>query len=149
MTKIILTESQLKKIVKVIREQEESVFKLTDVDGDLGDVGNGTLEFTLYLIGEDNEGNDMSKTIELSIDFTVGDSEESSYDSPGYGGELDWEITSATQVDPEEKELDSDDIMSLSKNSMVVNFLQKKLDLVMEDYDESDYDETDYDPNKD
>jgi hypothetical protein len=143
MAKIILTESQFKKIVSVIKEQEESVFKLTDVDGEVDEVGNGSLDFLLYLMGEDNEGNEVNKTLELVIDFTVEESEPSTYDYPGYGGGYDWDIVSARQVDPEQKQLNLEDIKSLYKNSMIVKLIEEKIENVIDNY------EPEYDPYDD
>lgn len=150
MTKILLTESQFKKIVKVIREQEESVFKLIDVDGEVVEVGDGSLYFDLYLMGEDNQGQEVNKKLELVIDFTIEDSESTTYDDPGNGGGYDWEIVSAKQIEPEMKVLNLEQIKSLYDSSAVITFIGKQVDKTMEEYeDQDDDDDSEYEQYND
>lgn len=146
MKKIILTESQISQIRGVLKEQQESVFILKDVDGEIMSLNDDSIEFDLYLSGEDQNGDEVNKTIQLGISLTIEDSEPSSYDHPDSGGGFEWEITSAVQNEPEQKELTEDDIKALYSNSMIINLIEKKVTTAMEEHEGPD-NEPQYDPN--
>lgn len=148
MKKIVITESQLIKMRDVLKEQESPVFKMTDVDGDVTSLNNDSLEFELILMGEDQNGDDLNKTINLEISLDIEDSEPRTNDHPGYGGGYEWDIVSARQTEPEEKELTEDDIMALYSNSMIVKHIEDKVSLAMDNYEGQD-NRPEYDPNDD
>jgi hypothetical protein len=146
MKKIILTESQIIQIRNVLKEQEEpqqpqdgEVFTLVDIDGQLIKIYQGTIEYEILLMGQDQNENEIDKLINLVISFSVEPIEQATYDYPGGGGDIEWTIESARQTEPEEKDLSKENIDALLNNSMISKYLETHIDNAIENEDTSDY----------
>ena len=139
MNKIIITESQLKRIIEGFKDQEkEDNTEYFDWELELWHFGSRSGTFTITMFDENAEEYDYenAKIFEIDFKYSTAPYEAPTRDYPGYGGGVEeWYVTGIRMTQPEKKELDVSFADLFTGDPKISEAMNDAIDDAYNDYD--------------